>query len=79
MKSLLSTACCLVLLADWVSPAPAHLDARPDTASEALVCATEGGQDCNSNGVEDAVDIASGYSIDLDGNGVPDECDARRR
>lgn len=30
--------------------------------------------DCNRNGVEDAVDIALGSSADLDGNGVPDEC-----
>jgi hypothetical protein len=34
--------------------------------------------DCNANGVEDAVDIAVGYSSDLDGNGVPDECEGRR-
>lgn len=30
--------------------------------------------DCNQNGVEDAVDIAYGTSADLDRNGVPDEC-----
>ncbi|MCE9596201.1 MAG: hypothetical protein K8S98_18580 [Planctomycetes bacterium] len=30
--------------------------------------------DCNRNGVEDAVDIALGSSADLDANGVPDEC-----
>ncbi|HKQ47860.1 MAG TPA: hypothetical protein VJZ71_07315 [Phycisphaerae bacterium] len=31
--------------------------------------------DCNSNGVLDAEDIASGGSADCDGNGTPDECD----
>jgi len=30
--------------------------------------------DCNTNGVGDSVDIASGFSLDLDANGVPDEC-----
>lgn len=36
----------------------------------------EPSSDCNDNGIEDAVDIAIGYSSDLDGNGVPDECEA---
>ena len=31
--------------------------------------------DCNSNGVDDSVDIANGMSDDCDLNGVPDECD----
>jgi len=32
--------------------------------------------DCNQDGISDAVEIASGLSLDVDGNGVPDECDA---
>lgn len=32
--------------------------------------------DCNANGVADHVDIYLGTSEDLDGNGVPDECEA---
>ncbi|MBI5434010.1 MAG: hypothetical protein HZA52_14355 [Planctomycetes bacterium] len=32
--------------------------------------------DCNQNGVEDAVDIALGSSADVNQNGVPDECEA---
>ncbi|GJM26968.1 MAG: hypothetical protein DHS20C16_33830 [Phycisphaerae bacterium] len=32
-------------------------------------------EDCNSNGIEDATDIAVGTSFDCNGNGVPDECD----
>lgn len=32
-------------------------------------------QDCNGNGVEDALDIRGGAATDCDGNGVPDECD----
>ena len=31
--------------------------------------------DCNQNGIEDAVDIATGSSSDANGNGVPDECE----
>jgi hypothetical protein len=32
--------------------------------------------DCNLNGVDDAIDIALGTSFDVDSNGVPDECQA---
>ncbi|MDG1051365.1 MAG: hypothetical protein P8R46_14245 [Planctomycetota bacterium] len=32
-------------------------------------------KDCNDNGVEDALDITNGASMDVDGNGVPDECE----
>jgi len=31
--------------------------------------------DCNNNGIEDAYDIANGTSPDVDGNGIPDECE----
>lgn len=31
--------------------------------------------DCNKNGVEDAVDIATGASSDTNMNGIPDECE----
>ncbi|MBK9127869.1 MAG: alpha amylase C-terminal domain-containing protein [Phycisphaerales bacterium] len=31
--------------------------------------------DCNHNGVDDATDIANGTSLDLNGNGIPDECE----
>ena len=40
----------------------------------ALVWGDEGVADCNDNGVDDVDDIAAG-APDLDGNGVPDECD----
>lgn len=33
-------------------------------------------QDCNGNGVEDAVDISFGSSSDANNNGIPDECEA---
>ena len=33
-------------------------------------------QDCNNNGVDDAIDIAVGTSLDEDLDGVPDECEA---
>lgn len=32
-------------------------------------------EDCNTNGVADACDIADGTSQDLNENGIPDECD----
>ncbi|MEM8711933.1 MAG: hypothetical protein AAGG01_13355, partial [Planctomycetota bacterium] len=32
--------------------------------------------DCNGNGIEDAIDIAVGTSIDANQNGVPDSCEA---
>jgi hypothetical protein len=31
--------------------------------------------DCNSNGVDDAIDISGGTSADSNGNGIPDECE----
>jgi hypothetical protein len=31
--------------------------------------------DCNHNGIEDSVDIASGSSADANNNGIPDECE----
>jgi hypothetical protein len=34
-----------------------------------------GPPDCNNNGAPDYEDIASGVSHDMNGNGVPDECD----
>lgn len=43
-----------------------------------VVCLCGGlvrGQDCNSNGVDDALDIARGTSRDCNANTVPDECD----
>ncbi len=36
----------------------------------------EVGADCNTNGVEDAIDIAGGASLDCNTNGVPDECES---
>ena len=34
-----------------------------------------GAEDCNNNGQLDTCDIASGVSLDLNANGVPDECE----
>jgi hypothetical protein len=33
------------------------------------------GNDCNGNEILDECDIASGYDVDTDGSGVPDECE----
>jgi hypothetical protein len=32
--------------------------------------------DCNGNGEDDAIDLLNGTSPDVNGNGVPDECEA---
>jgi hypothetical protein len=37
---------------------------------------SEDAPDCNGNGQQDYVDILTGGSADVDGNGVPDECQA---
>ena len=34
-----------------------------------------GDYDCNGNGVGDTGDVAGGTSLDLNGNGIPDECE----
>jgi hypothetical protein len=31
--------------------------------------------DCNGNGIDDAIDIANGVSLDANGNTIPDECE----
>ena len=41
---------------------------------EVTLCDVPSGPDCNENGVPDECDIAEGYSLDDDGDGVPDEC-----
>jgi hypothetical protein len=50
-----------------------------DVTADQLLIVTEEGTvppvDCNGNGVEDHIDIATGVSEDCDENGVPDECD----
>lgn len=38
------------------------------------VVAGDPGGDCNGNGVDDAIDIATGFSPDCQGDGAPDEC-----
>jgi hypothetical protein len=35
-----------------------------------------GDYDCNSNGIPDSIDIATGSSSDGNQNGIPDECEA---
>jgi hypothetical protein len=52
----------------------------PDAAIRSLLNFLPGvappAADCNGNGVDDAEDIASGTSQDMDWDGVPDECEA---
>ncbi|HIF40322.1 MAG TPA: hypothetical protein EYQ74_04405 [Planctomycetes bacterium] len=59
-------------------PAPAPQDEEEDAAAvEVTEDATQDSEflDCNRNGIEDMVDIASGASADLNANGIPDECE----
>ena len=42
--------------------------------SIATIGTTARAADCNENGVEDFLDIAFGTSLDLNGDGIPDEC-----
>ncbi|MBV20794.1 MAG: hypothetical protein CMJ61_01345, partial [Planctomycetaceae bacterium] len=59
-------------------PAPAPQDEEEDAAAvEVTEDATQDPEflDCNSNGIEDMIDIASGASADLNANGIPDECE----
>ena len=44
----------------------------PNSSIERRDCADF--PDCNFNGIVDADDIASGRSLDVNGNNVPDEC-----
>ena len=53
------------ILGNWNSPKP---------ASNSF--STNCGSDCNSNGILDTVEIASGLEQDCDVNGVPDSCQA---
>jgi hypothetical protein len=46
-----------------------------DCAEIALDSCALGMCDCNGNGVDDGQDIAGGTSFDLNGNGIPDECE----
>jgi hypothetical protein len=54
--------------ADFVADFPL---ARNSSVSHA--CAS--GPDCNGNGVEDSVELASGALTDVNGNGTPDACE----
>lgn len=60
-----------------VTPLPAiwaiNTAAMTSPNTHANICAS--GNDCNGNGVNDAIDIANGTARDCNGNGVPDSCD----
>ncbi len=51
--------------------APEDLRLLPSVISES----SEDGADCNTNGVEDGLDITGGTSEDCNTTAVPDECD----
>ncbi len=77
--------------AELEPPGPASIDSISsfgmDARGELYICDLSDGEvfkivpvgglfkDCNQNGIEDACDIASGASLDVDRNGIPDEVD----
>ena len=74
MRTLLpaSLSLLVLLLASPSGPCgPAEVPSSPAPVGPSAVLPTE---DCNGNGVEDAVDIALGDSSDGDLDGIPDEC-----
>jgi hypothetical protein len=74
MRTLLPASLCLLvlLLASPSGPCgPAEVPSSPVPAASSAVLPAE---DCNGNGIEDAVDIALGDSADGDLDGIPDEC-----
>jgi hypothetical protein len=50
------------------------IDGDSDGTAKCDIGAFEKGVDCNSNGVDDVVDISSGASTDCDTNDIPDDC-----
>ncbi len=55
---------------DW------RFHARVQTVMEEFIFGAECiADDCNGNGVEDLIDVSMGTSADINGNGVPDECE----
>lgn len=47
----------------------------PNFGSPGYVETVGGFVDCNGNGIDDIIDICSGFSDDCNGNGIPDECE----
>lgn len=66
-----------------VGPQPGGTEVRlgifkpgtPVSVNAPMVGPSRGFEDCNGNGVDDAIDIAGSTSNDCDGSGVPDECE----
>ncbi len=62
----------------WIACAIVSLSLVARACAPSGTYAVAAGLDCNGNGIEDSIDIANGTSSDLDGDGVPDECQSGR-
>lgn len=51
-------------------------DAVADCVDNCAAIANPGQEDCNANDVGDVCDLADATSLDVDGNSIPDECEA---
>jgi hypothetical protein len=65
----------------YVAPADLNGDAKPDLMSMSVISGTmhvvlnQSIFDCNGNGIDDPLDITSGFATDCNSNGRPDTCD----
>jgi hypothetical protein len=66
-------ACSIRTQSECVSPVIGGVYQGDNTVCVPNPCS--GMVDCNVNGIDDSVDISSGTSSDVNGNGIPDECE----
>lgn len=65
-------------LGSSIATGSANLISQFDSGAQArltVVYTFEPIEDCNGNGIDDSIDVASGKSADVNANGIPDECE----
>ena len=68
-------ACCLAVACEDGLSELLCADLGGEHQGVGTECPAPGGEDCNENGEDDAIDIYCGTSLDEDSNGIPDECE----